>query len=311
MNAAKKIRVLMVDDEERFRETTRAILERRGFDVTAVGDGVQAVDAVREDEFDVVILDLKMPRMDGNEALREIKNLRPDIQVIMLTGHGTVESALAGLQDGVFDYLRKPCNVELLAGKIHEACHRQSTLPQEEPRASDIMVPLSTFSTIHKNATVRDAIEVIVSSFNSLMFTGTISESVHRSILIMDGESVVGVLSFIDLLRGVQPPYMRLLKDRPVMADSIHIEPPNFSGLFTILVRDLATKKVCELMSAAPPMIRPHDNLMTAVNRILSLNVRRLLVIDQTGKVVGVVREQDLFFEISRTLHAHKNDVKT
>jgi len=101
--------------------------------------------------------------------------------------------------------------------------------------------------------------------------------------------------------------YMRLLKDRPVMADSIHIEPPDFSGLFTILVRDIGKERVASLMSHTPPSIRPQDNLMTAVNRIITLGVRRLLVVDGAGKVVGVIREQDLFFEIASILRRHRD----
>lgn len=305
MAQKQDIRVLIVDDEERFRETTKTILERRGFEVTAVGDGPSAIEAVKTKPVDVIILDVRMPGMTGNEALREIKKIRPEAQVIMLTGHGNVESAMEGLQDGVFDYLRKPCNVELLASKIREAAGRAGALPQKESRVGDIMVPLRTFSTINHNATVEAAIKVILESFSKTMFTGTLSESVHRSVLVMnDRGTVIGVLSFIDMLMHVQPHYMRLLKDRPVMADNIHVEPPNFSGLFTILVRELGSKQVSELMSAAPPAIRPTDNLMVAVNRILTLNVRRLLVMEGDTPV-GVVREQDLFFEIARILERH------
>lgn len=300
MKNLKPIKVLIVDDEERFRSTTKEILDRRGFQTTAVASGAEALEQLRNNGFDVIILDVKMPGMDGNEALRQIKSIDPDIAVIMLTGHGTPDSAVAGLRDGIFDYLSKPCNIEFLTKKIHQAYAGRNKVSDEESRVGDIMVPLGTFSKIFKNATVSQAMGVIIDSFNRSMFSGTVAESVHRSILVLDErDNVIGLLSFIDLLSGVQPSYMRLLKDRPVMADSIHIEPPDFTGLFTILVRDLGQKKVSDLMSAAPPAIRPQDNLMTAVNRILTLGVRRLLVVDDSGQAVGVIREQDLFFEIA------------
>src|SRR4030042_1124540 len=97
------VRVLIVDDEDRFRATTAAILTRRGFEVKAVGSGIEAIEEVKQAAFDVVVLDVRMPGMDGNEALHEIKNVAPDTAVLMLTGHGTPESALEGLHDGVFD----------------------------------------------------------------------------------------------------------------------------------------------------------------------------------------------------------------
>lgn len=296
------IRVLIVDDEDRFRATTAAILNRRGFNATAVGSGPEAIDVVKKEPIEVVILDVNMPGMDGNEALREIKKIKPDVQVIMLTGHGTPASAVAGLKDGVFDYLTKPCNIELLASKVRQAHGSDTALPQEESLVRDVMVPLTTFSRIHKDATVDEAVSVMLESFKTIMSTGTVSETVHRSVLVMDDDKkVIGVLNFNNLIQGMQPAYMKLLKERPSMADSIHVEPLEFRGFFTIIARGLGKKKVCELMSEAPPEIEADANLMVAVNKIVVLGARRLLVMDRR-MAIGVIREQDLFFEIARVL---------
>ena len=121
MTKKKPIRVLIVDDEERFRTTATATLKKRDFDVRAVAGGIEALEEIRRGHVDVVVLDVKMPGMDGNEALREIKILKPDLEVIMLTGHGTVESALQGWEDEVFAYLTKPCDIDILAEKISDA----------------------------------------------------------------------------------------------------------------------------------------------------------------------------------------------
>lgn len=299
MENTPTIRVLIVDDEERFRANTATILNKRGFAATAVGSGIEAIEEIKKGQFDVVILDVKMPGMDGNEALREIKKIKPELEVIMLTGHGTMKSALEGLREGVFDYLTKPCDIDVIAGKIRSAYVKEKGLLEVERRARNIMVPLSSFSTIREDRTVAEAIEVISRSFRTIMSTSTVHETVHRSTLILDTQDrVVGVLSFTDLLKGLQPPYMRLLKDRPPTADSIHIESLNYSGMFTVMARDLTKKKVGDLMSEAPPTIDADANLMEAASRLLSLNVRRLLVIER-GKAIGVLREQDLFFEIS------------
>ncbi|MFH1537549.1 MAG: response regulator [bacterium] len=302
MQNDKTIRVLIVDDEDRFRATTAAILEKRGFRVRAVAGGPEAIEEIEKNNFDVVILDVKMPGMDGNEALREIKRIRPEIEVIMLTGHGTPDSALAGLQDGVFDYLSKPCDLEMLASKIRDAFAKKKGVSEEERRVKDIMVPLSEFSTIRQDKSVAEAIKVILQSFTGSLATGTVRESVHHSILILDDRNdVIGAVRFRGLIQGLQPDYMRLMKNRPSMADSVHIDPPGYSGMFTIMARDLAQKTVRDLMDDAPPTIDAGANLMEAVNSLISLKVRKLLVVDG-GKVVGVVREQDLFFEIANVI---------
>ncbi|RJP74682.1 MAG: response regulator [Candidatus Abyssobacteria bacterium SURF_17] len=299
MNTSTPIRVLIVDDEERFRATTASILKKRGFEVIAVGSGIEALEEIKKRPLDVVVLDVKMPGMDGNEALREIKKVKPEIEVIMLTGHGTLESAFEGLREGVFDYLAKPCDIDILARKIQSAYAKEKRIAFEEPRVKHVMVPLSSFSTIHEDCTVAEAINVILRSFQVIMSTTTVHESLHRSALILDKkDKVIGVLSFTDLLEGLQPAYMRLLKDRPLMADSIHLEAPAFSGMFTIMARDLGKKKVRDLMSEAPPTIDANANLMEATSRLLELKIRRLLVMEGE-KAVGVIREQDLFFEIA------------
>ncbi|MFH0729153.1 MAG: response regulator [Pseudomonadota bacterium] len=114
------IKVLMVDDEERFRETTKKILEHEGFQVFLAGSGPEALAKLSENP-DVVVLDIKMPGMDGHETLEKIKAQAPDLPVIMLTGHGARPSAQKALTKGAFEYLTKPCDIALLTSKIREA----------------------------------------------------------------------------------------------------------------------------------------------------------------------------------------------
>ncbi|WP_338669605.1 response regulator [Pseudodesulfovibrio methanolicus] len=116
-------RVLLVDDEKGFVDTMAKRLENRGYTVGVAYDGPQAINALGKGDifFDVVVLDVKMPGMDGNEALKRIKADHPLVEVIMLTGHATVESAIEGMKSGAFDYLMKPCDLESLMAKIGEA----------------------------------------------------------------------------------------------------------------------------------------------------------------------------------------------
>lgn len=125
-----KMKLLMVDDERDFIGMLSQRLETRGFEVTTALSGAEAVDLVREQEFDVVVLDVLMPGKDGISTLKEIKALKPLIQVIMLTGHATVETAIQGMKQGAFDYLMKPTDVTDLVGKITEAYEVKSA--QEE-----------------------------------------------------------------------------------------------------------------------------------------------------------------------------------
>ncbi|MFH1241395.1 MAG: response regulator [Pseudomonadota bacterium] len=119
-----KIRVLIVDDEERFRLTTQKVLNKKGFHVLLASGGREAIEKLEEHP-DVVVLDVKMPEMDGLEALRELKKIKPGIEVIILTGHASVDAAIEGMKWGAFDFLIKPCDIEQLIDKIEEAYTRK------------------------------------------------------------------------------------------------------------------------------------------------------------------------------------------
>ena len=160
----EKIRVLMVDDEEQFRATTKKILNRRGFDTILAASGEEAIEKLKEAP-DVVILDIKMPGMDGHETLNEIKKLVPKLPVIMLTGHGTVPSAQEALITGAFDYLAKPCDIELLATKIRDACqHGKKETSPEEKSIMDVMIPMDDYTTLNGELTAKEAIEELKES---------------------------------------------------------------------------------------------------------------------------------------------------
>lgn len=124
-------RVLLVDDEEDFTTNLAMILSVRGFHATAVHDGEGAIRAVEEGDFDVAILDLMMPGIDGIETLRQIKLRRPLIEVIMLTGHGSVETGVEGMRLGAFDYAMKPIEVSELLEKVADAYERKLMREQQ------------------------------------------------------------------------------------------------------------------------------------------------------------------------------------
>lgn len=118
--------ILLVDDEEPFVETMTKRLKKRGFDILSAHTGQDALDQLSiHRNIEVVILDVKMPGMDGVQTLEEIKRKFPIAEVIMLTGHATVESAIEGMKLGAFDYLMKPCDMEQLVAKVEAAALRR------------------------------------------------------------------------------------------------------------------------------------------------------------------------------------------
>jgi DNA-binding response OmpR family regulator len=118
-------RLLLVDDEILFTANLFKLLSRRGYEVTTVNDGERALRIVQEQEFDVIILDQKMPGLDGISALKELKKKRPDLEVIILTGHGSAESGIKGLQLGAYDYITKPIRLSDLEQRIAQAFDRK------------------------------------------------------------------------------------------------------------------------------------------------------------------------------------------
>lgn len=114
--------VLLVDDEVPFVEAMARRLKKRDVNIATSFSGSEALDVLREDSsIEVVILDVKMPGMDGIETLAEIRKRFPLQEVIMLTGHATVETGIEGMKLGAFDYLMKPCDMDVLMEKVKEA----------------------------------------------------------------------------------------------------------------------------------------------------------------------------------------------
>lgn len=116
-----KIKVLLVDDEKDFTETLATRLEARKLSALTASSGDEAISILREADIDVVILDMVMPGRTGIEVLREIKQIKPLVEVILLTGHATVESAIEGMTQGAFFYLMKPAEMKTLLQKIAHA----------------------------------------------------------------------------------------------------------------------------------------------------------------------------------------------
>ncbi|WP_092120759.1 response regulator [Desulfonatronum thiosulfatophilum] len=120
------MRILFVDDEVAYLSTIIKRLKSRGYQVHGAASGAEALEYLHLHDVDVVVMDVKMPGMDGLSVLREMKRSWPLMEVIMLTGHASVESGIQGMEMGAFDYVMKPARLEELLQKLQQAYERRS-----------------------------------------------------------------------------------------------------------------------------------------------------------------------------------------
>ena len=139
-------KILLVDDEVTFTENMAKLLNARGYRVTTANSGDEAIRMLEKENFDVVVLDLKMPGMDGLTTLKEIKKLDLFTETLILTGHGSIDSALEAVKLGAYDYLTKPCEIDELVAKIEGAWAKKEiisthtcTRKQEKKPASPLL----------------------------------------------------------------------------------------------------------------------------------------------------------------------------
>jgi len=269
-----KIRVLLVDDEQQFVINMARILKLRGFEVTTAYDGYQAVDAVKYGGgFDVVVLDVKMPGMDGVETLGEIKKRAPDTEVIMLTGHASLESGTQAMRKGAYDYLMKPCDIEDLVEKIKEA--RQTEMikrhPVLWPRKLVREIPLHAFSKLKLGDPLEKALAVI---------GGQSGEESPEEVHVVDEEDhFQGVITRRDLLNEAQKVHTETsLTWRDLVASP---------GL-------LPRKKLKDILRPQAVTTQANAYLTDAANQMILHNLRRMPVV-RAGKMIGVIKLEDVF----------------
>lgn len=130
-------KILVVDDEPDFQETVVKRLIDRGFEAVGADDGYSCMDILGKKDMDIVILDVKMPGMDGLEVLKKIKLKWPLVEVIMLTGHASVESGIQGMELGAFDYVMKPYKLEDLIHKLEHAYERKKIQQEKISKARE------------------------------------------------------------------------------------------------------------------------------------------------------------------------------
>ena len=277
---SKDIRILIVDDEEPFALNLARILKFRGFEASTAFDAFQALDALKAGEaFDVIILDDKMPGMDGIDALIEIKEISPDTEVIMLTGHANIDSGTRAIRRGAFDYLMKPCDAEDIVEKIREALEveRIKLRPVLWPRNVVGEIALSSFQRLETEDLLARAVDV---------FNRYAGKMVVEEVYVQDSNGrLKGVVTKRDLLDTFEEafPYA----DCDVTWGNIAKNPDW-----------LPEKRLKTVMRPTPPITTsPEESLIDAAHKMISEKIRCMPVV-KAGEVIGIIRLQDILQHI-------------
>ena len=275
---ANDIHVLLVDDEETFVFNLARLLRFRGFEVATALDGYSATDLLRDKKgFDVAVLDVKMPGMDGLATLRQMKKIKPDIEVIMLTGHATIEDGIQSIREGAFDYLMKPCDIEDLSEKIKEACEveRIRRRPVLWNRRLVKEITRSTFMKLYTMDPLKKALEV---------FMREAGMPANESLYILNGaDRVSGKITRRTLLDAAQ----KQTPERPITWEGLTREPE--------LLPEIELGTV--MQRGHPIAAGPDEKLAVVARRMIKHNVRCMPVLDES-KMLGFIRLQDIFQHI-------------
>ena len=134
MNNIAKQTVLIVDDQESIRVALSRMLSKEGYEVLLTDEGEKALDVLREKKVNVMLSDLKMPKMDGLQLLKASKLVKPEVEVILITAHGTIEKAVGAMKDGAYDFITKPFKKIVIVNMIKKALEKQALCRKQAER---------------------------------------------------------------------------------------------------------------------------------------------------------------------------------
>jgi two-component system, NtrC family, response regulator HydG len=276
----EKIQVLVVDDEVRFARNLSRLLAARRFNVAVAHNGLDALEKVHQTRPDVVVLDIRMPEMDGIETLLAMKNLDPEMQVIILTGHADVETGIMAIREGAFDYLFKPCDMDLLMEKIFQAAAAKQIQrrPVLWPRRMVKEITNAAFIPLDVTDDLKKALDI----FNA-MGSGGMREELHVT---DDKDRLRGVISRNGLIREAEKVY------------------PERNILWSDLIKNpwwLPQKKVSDVMK--PPAdiaAHPDEPLEQVAQKMIDHHIRCLPVMTD-NRFMGIIRLNDILYHISTT----------
>ena len=164
--------ILIIDDEKAIRKTLTEILSYEGYKIEEAGDGEEGLRRFREKTFDVVLCDIKMPKIDGIEFLDKVRELNPDVPVIMISGHGTIETAVEAVKKGAYDYIAKPPDLNRLLITIRNAMDKNNHVAETKVLKRKVSKVEDMIGESHPIQKIRETIEKVAPTEARLLITG-------------------------------------------------------------------------------------------------------------------------------------------
>jgi len=283
-----KARILLVDDEAEFRAAAIRALVRQGFDLAEAGSGERAIEMVREDPPDLVVLDLRMEGMDGIDTLRELRGFQPKLPVIILTGHGKFADAMAGIQYEVVDFVQKPVDMKRLGERIRAFLGGERRSPLREKTIAELMIPAEGFQRVYIDQTTGEIVEVLRELSVATRSNG--ADPRRGTLLVFDRrEEFVGLIRLRDVVWMMVPGF---LQASPYSS--------YFTGMFLAQTK-LVGRQPIEGLIRKRSVVEVNAPLMEAVHAMAEDRVGLLPVVER-GRLVGILRDEELFTEIALSI---------
>jgi len=285
------VKLLLVDDEDEFRRATSRTLERRGFAVAEAADGKQALAAIKRERPDIVVLDLKMPGMSGIETLQEIRKIESSLPVIILTGHGDYDAAMAGIKLEIVDFLQKPVDVEQLGERIRSLLSRGAEKPLRESTIAELMVPPSLYPRVYIDEPIANVLAGLQRAFYQPVPEGVQPGQVRSALVYGRDEKFMGIVRFRDLLKLLLPPF---LSTSPYAS--------YFTGMFLAQCKLIGNRSIEELVEDQVT-VDLNAPLMEAVHLMDQHHLTNIAVMEG-DKLAGVLRGRDIVLDVAASLGA-------
>ncbi|HET6243004.1 MAG: sigma-54-dependent Fis family transcriptional regulator [Bacteroidetes bacterium] len=165
-------RILVIDDEKPIRATLIDILEYEKFSVDEAADGMQALALIKKQKYDVILCDIKMPKMDGLEVLEKIQEISSDVPVVMISGHGTIETAVEAIKKGAFDFIAKPLDLNRLMITIRNAMEKSSLITETKVLKRKIKKAFEMIGDSKQIEEIKEMIERVAPTEARVLITG-------------------------------------------------------------------------------------------------------------------------------------------
>lgn len=288
MNKDKKsVRLLIVDDEADFRRAAANGLSRRGFEVAEAAGGEEGVAAVRANPPDIVLLDQKMPGMSGIETLKQIRKISDDLPVIILTGHGDFNTAMAGIKLEIVDFIQKPVDIDYLSGRIHDLLGRDVNDLMREPTISELMAPPDLYPKVYTDEPLISVLKAIADAYSKPIPSDSIYGQVRSALVYDRKEEFRGMIRFSDLLQLLIPDALR---DSPYASF--------FTGMLLAQSKVFGNKTI-ESLLRKQVFVDVDTPLMEAIHLLVEHKLINIPVV-KGDKLVGILRGRDIIISTAR-----------